>query len=210
MREADRRKDEFLALLSHELRNPLAPILTAAQLMQLRGDVATPHEREVILRQAAAPGAAGRRPARRVARGARKGHAHARSRSSSRAWSRRRSRRRRRCSSSGGTSCTLSVPPSGLADRGGRGPPHAGGQQPADERRALHAARRAHRGDGRARGRRGRAARARQRHRHRPEPAAARVRDVRAGRARPRPRAGRARPRPVAGAHAHRRCTAAR
>ena len=52
MREADRRKDEFLALLSHELRNPLAPILTAAQLMQLRGDVATPHEREVILRQA--------------------------------------------------------------------------------------------------------------------------------------------------------------
>jgi PAS domain S-box-containing protein len=52
LREADRRKDEFLALLSHELRNPLAPILTATQLMQLRGDVATPHEREVILRQA--------------------------------------------------------------------------------------------------------------------------------------------------------------
>jgi PAS domain S-box-containing protein len=51
MREADRRKDEFLALLSHELRNPLAPILTAAQLMQLRGDVATPREREVIVRQ---------------------------------------------------------------------------------------------------------------------------------------------------------------
>jgi PAS domain S-box-containing protein len=52
MREADRRKDEFLALLSHELRNPLAPILTAAQIMQMRGDVATPHEREVIVRQA--------------------------------------------------------------------------------------------------------------------------------------------------------------
>jgi PAS domain S-box-containing protein len=52
LREADRRKDEFLALLSHELRNPLAPILTAAQLMQLRGDVATPREREVIVRQA--------------------------------------------------------------------------------------------------------------------------------------------------------------
>ena len=52
LRDADRRKDEFLALLSHELRNPLAPILTAAQLMQLRGDVATPREREVILRQA--------------------------------------------------------------------------------------------------------------------------------------------------------------
>src|SRR5262249_4167256 len=52
LREADRRKDEFLALLSHELRNPLAPILTAAQLMELRGDVATPREREVIIRQA--------------------------------------------------------------------------------------------------------------------------------------------------------------
>jgi PAS domain S-box-containing protein len=52
LREADRRKDEFLALLSHELRNPLAPILTAAELMRLRGDVATPYEREVILRQA--------------------------------------------------------------------------------------------------------------------------------------------------------------
>ena len=52
MREAERRKDEFLALLSHELRNPLAPILTAVELMQLSGDVATPHEREVIMRQA--------------------------------------------------------------------------------------------------------------------------------------------------------------
>lgn len=52
MRDADRRKDEFLALLSHELRNPLAPILTAVQLMEMRGDAATAHEREVILRQA--------------------------------------------------------------------------------------------------------------------------------------------------------------
>jgi PAS domain S-box-containing protein len=48
MREADHRKDEFLALLSHELRNPLAPIMTAVQLMELQGDVATPREREVI------------------------------------------------------------------------------------------------------------------------------------------------------------------
>ena len=33
---ADRRKDEFLAMLGHELRNPLAPISTALQLMRLR------------------------------------------------------------------------------------------------------------------------------------------------------------------------------
>ena len=49
--DADRRKDEFLALLSHELRNPLAPILTAAQLIKLRSDTAPSHELEVILRQ---------------------------------------------------------------------------------------------------------------------------------------------------------------
>ena len=35
LREADRRKDEFLAMLGHELRNPLAPISAAAQLLQL-------------------------------------------------------------------------------------------------------------------------------------------------------------------------------
>ena len=33
MREADRRKDEFLAMLAHELRNPLAPIFNAVRLL---------------------------------------------------------------------------------------------------------------------------------------------------------------------------------
>jgi PAS domain S-box-containing protein len=33
LRDADRRKDEFLATLAHELRNPLAPIRTAAQIL---------------------------------------------------------------------------------------------------------------------------------------------------------------------------------
>ena len=35
LREADRRKDEFLAMLAHELRNPLAPIGAAADLLRL-------------------------------------------------------------------------------------------------------------------------------------------------------------------------------
>jgi signal transduction histidine kinase len=35
--ESDRRKDEFLAMLAHELRNPLAPIRNAVELMRLRG-----------------------------------------------------------------------------------------------------------------------------------------------------------------------------
>src|SRR5581483_9879450 len=37
LREADRRKDEFLALLAHELRNPLAPIRHAVQYLRLKG-----------------------------------------------------------------------------------------------------------------------------------------------------------------------------
>jgi PAS domain S-box-containing protein len=37
LQQADRRKDEFLAMLGHELRNPLAPIRNALFLMKLRG-----------------------------------------------------------------------------------------------------------------------------------------------------------------------------
>jgi len=37
LRDADRRKDEFLATLAHELRNPLAPIRNAVQILRLKG-----------------------------------------------------------------------------------------------------------------------------------------------------------------------------
>jgi PAS domain S-box-containing protein len=47
---ASRAKDDFLASLGHELRNPLAPIVTAVELMKLRG--ARSREQEVIERQA--------------------------------------------------------------------------------------------------------------------------------------------------------------
>jgi hypothetical protein len=49
--QANQAKDEFLAMLGHELRNPLAPIVTALQLMRLRGDVASVKEQQVIERQ---------------------------------------------------------------------------------------------------------------------------------------------------------------
>jgi signal transduction histidine kinase len=39
--EADRRKDEFLAVLAHELRNPLAPIRNGLQIMQMSSDPKT-------------------------------------------------------------------------------------------------------------------------------------------------------------------------
>jgi PAS domain S-box-containing protein len=38
LREADRRKDEFLAILAHELRNPLAPIRNSVNILRLAGD----------------------------------------------------------------------------------------------------------------------------------------------------------------------------
>jgi signal transduction histidine kinase/CheY-like chemotaxis protein len=43
LQQADRRKDEFLAMLAHELRNPLAPISAAAELLQMT----TPDEERV-------------------------------------------------------------------------------------------------------------------------------------------------------------------
>jgi signal transduction histidine kinase/ActR/RegA family two-component response regulator len=48
---ADRRKDEFLAMLGHELRNPLAPIATAVELMKLREGTRSEVELAVIERQ---------------------------------------------------------------------------------------------------------------------------------------------------------------
>ncbi|TFW13585.1 PAS domain S-box protein [Massilia arenosa] len=40
LKNADKRKDEFLAMLAHELRNPLAPIRAAAELMKMSRDPA--------------------------------------------------------------------------------------------------------------------------------------------------------------------------
>ncbi len=53
LKEADRRKDEFLATLAHELRNPLAPIRNALTLMRLKGlpDARLEQARELIDRQ---------------------------------------------------------------------------------------------------------------------------------------------------------------
>src|SRR5579871_3183755 len=47
LQEADRRKDEFLAMLAHELRNPLAPLRNALHIVRQRGP-----ERRAVVRQA--------------------------------------------------------------------------------------------------------------------------------------------------------------
>ncbi len=48
---ANRAKDTFLAMLGHELRNPLAPIVTTLHIMSLRGQGTMEQERAVITRQ---------------------------------------------------------------------------------------------------------------------------------------------------------------
>ncbi len=55
LQHADKRKDEFLATLAHELRNPLSPILSGVQLLSMMADEKEPEEsremREMIERQ---------------------------------------------------------------------------------------------------------------------------------------------------------------
>ncbi|TFW14764.1 hybrid sensor histidine kinase/response regulator [Duganella callida] len=53
LRDADRRKDEFLAMLAHELRNPLAPISAGAQLLQSghASEAAVQRTASIIVRQ---------------------------------------------------------------------------------------------------------------------------------------------------------------
>jgi signal transduction histidine kinase/ActR/RegA family two-component response regulator len=53
LREADRRKDEFLAMLAHELRNPLAPLRNVLEIMKLSHDYGgrLQHARDTMDRQ---------------------------------------------------------------------------------------------------------------------------------------------------------------
>jgi len=51
LEQAGRAKDEFLAVLGHELRNPLSPIAAALDLMDLRDEPANRRERAILRRQ---------------------------------------------------------------------------------------------------------------------------------------------------------------
>ncbi|RPI61678.1 MAG: response regulator, partial [Lysobacterales bacterium] len=49
LRESDRRKDEFIAMLSHELRNPIAPLRSALELMRLKEPLGTDRELQAMM-----------------------------------------------------------------------------------------------------------------------------------------------------------------
>ena len=54
LQEADRRKNEFLAILAHELRNPLAPMRNALQIMRLTASREAPRPEDEAIKTASA------------------------------------------------------------------------------------------------------------------------------------------------------------
>ena len=48
LRAADRNKSEFIAMLAHELRNPLAPIRTAAEILSRAGGDSDPAQEQAV------------------------------------------------------------------------------------------------------------------------------------------------------------------
>jgi len=54
LQEADRRKNEFLAMLAHELRNPLAPMRNALQIMRLKASLEIPRPEDEAIKAASA------------------------------------------------------------------------------------------------------------------------------------------------------------
>src|SRR5689334_5354689 len=51
LRAADRRKDQFLAVLGHELRNPLAPLRNAVEILRAQGEDANVRQRVLAVMQ---------------------------------------------------------------------------------------------------------------------------------------------------------------
>ena len=156
---ANHAKDQFLALLAHELRNPLAPIVTSAALLRRPG---TPGDRRRALgRHRGAAGAQPRPPPRRSPR--RLAHHPRPDRA---ALDRALDRRRRRARAGGYASARrraaarrVGDPAAEAAVRRGRpGAARTDHRQRVEQRRQVHTARRAHQRGRRPGGRRGRPA----------------------------------------------------
>ena len=158
LQDADRRKDEFLATLAHELRNPLAPLRNVAR------DPAAQRRRSGAVREgerrhgapARPTGAPDRRPARRQPHQPRQADAARRARRPRPRCSSTRSRRPGRRPSAPATSSRCACRSAGQAATADRARLVAGLQQPARQRLQVHARRRADRASTRARRRAGR------------------------------------------------------
>ena len=163
------KRDEFLAMLSHELRNPLSPLRNASHML-MQGETQDPKiiwSRGVIERQL-------KHMIRlvddlldvsRIARGkivlvSERGEGGGRS--SPRRW-----KPCSRCSSRSASICEIEAADADLTRARRPGAARAGGRQPAAQRRQVHGRGRPHRArDARAATARAEIVRARQRHRH--------------------------------------------
>ena len=161
LKDADRRKDEFLATLAHELRNPLAPIRTGLHVLSMTQDPAVAvQSREMMHRQLRPHGPAHRRPDGRLADHQRQGHPPEGA-GLLRAVAESALETSRSIIEASRHTLKVKLPErAGLAHRR-PDPALPGGRQPAHERRQVHSRRRHDRARGRARGRRGRDPRAR-------------------------------------------------
>ena len=160
LREADRRKDEFLAMLAHELRNPLAPIRNSLHILRLTGrdDPAAERVGEMMERQV-------NHMVRlvddlldvsRITRGKielRKEPVELA------AVVRSAVETSRPLIEAAGHQLTVAIPPEPLTARRRSRPAGPGLRQPAEQRREVHRRRRADLAHGPARGRRGRRSR---------------------------------------------------
>ena len=144
---ASRAKDEFLAMLGHELRNPLAPIVTTLQLMRLRGAARATEQRRHRA-PGRAPDAARRRPAGRLAHHARQDRArHAAASRSPTSSTRAMEIAAPLARAARVTTCARCAAARAARQRRHR-PPGAGDREPPDQRRQVHRSRVAHLGAG--------------------------------------------------------------
>ena len=166
LKEADRRKDEFLATLAHELRNPLAPIRNAVQILKAKGppDPELQWGRDVIDRQVQSWSGWSTTcsTCRRITRNKLELR---KERVELAAVVEAALETSRPLIEAGGHELTVTLPPGADPPRGRPGAAGPGVRQPAQQRRQVHRGRRPHPAERRAAGeRRGRVG---QGHRHR-------------------------------------------
>ena len=182
LREADRRKDEFLATLAHELRNPLAPIRHSLEiLLRSEGDPRLfRHATDILGRQLS-------HMVRLVddlldvSRITRDKLQLRKTRVDLASIIRNAVEASRPLAERDQQTIDVSLPEQPIYLDGGPGPPHPGLQQSVQQRLSVHGAGRTNLAHGRAPGQRGRRARTGQRHRHARRSTRWHFRDVCAG-----------------------------